>query len=769
MYKKATLNICIFMIVTGVATPVLAGLNDGLVAYFKLDETEGTFAADSSGNGNHGTLVGSRAQWVPGYFDGGVDFATDEAEAHVEFPTTGMSVTSGSISIWGNLRNPQATRTRYFFGHTTRPPYSNRIQIYMDGSTTNLDIGLGGSHAARTDIMMLPMGTWIHVVLTWDNGVYAVYVNGEKIANGSYSGLTALDPVANVSDDSNPAESEAFDGILDEARIYNRAITAEEVMAIYTMLPPSRTKAQAPRPDNEAVDVPADAALTWTASEMAATHDVYLGTVYADVNDASRADPRGVLAGQDQADTAYDPEGLLEYGKTYFWRIDEVNAAPDSTVFQGDVWSFTVEPFGYPIANVTATASSSRANMGPENTVNGSGLNAADEHSTNETHAWMSAGTLPNWVQYEFDQPYKLHELWVWNSNQMIEAFIGFGAKDVTIEYSTDGATWTALEGVPAFAQATGAPTYKANTVVDFGGVTAKYVKLTINQTWGGVTPQTGLSEVRFFYVPVQAFGPQPAAGATDIAVDEDLNWRPGREATAHTVYFGTDQAAVAGGTVTPATATEHSHTPGALDFATTYYWKVDETGDTGSYAGNVWSFTTQEFATSEDFESYNDDDNRIYDSWIDGLTTGASGSQIGYDVSPFAERFVVHGGKQSMPFLYDNENSPFYSETEREFATAQNWTAGGANSLSLWVQDAPANLYVIVQDSAGKSATATRTAATPTGQWTQWVVPFSDLAGVNMSRVKKLTLGVGNKAAPAAGGAGTFYVDDLGFGRPLP
>jgi hypothetical protein len=381
----------------------------------------------------------------------------------------------------------------------------------------------------------------------------------------------------------------------------------------------------------------------------------------------------------------------------------------------------------------------------------------------------MSAGVQPNWIQFEFDAPYKLHELWVWNSNQMIEAFIGFGAKDVTIEYSADGETWTALEGVPQFAQATGSATYRANTVVDFGGVTAQYVKLTIDQTWGGVTPQTGLSEVRFFYVPVQAFRPEPAAGATDVTVDTDLNWRPGREATSHTVYFGADQAAVAGGTVAPVTATEHSYAPGALDFATTYYWKVDETGETGSYAGNVWSFTTQEFAAIDDFEDYNDDDNRIYDAWIDGLTTGASGSQIGYDVSPFAERFVVHGGKQSMPFLYDNENAPFYSEAEREFATAQDWTARGADSLSVWVQDAPANLYLIVQDSAGKSATATHAAATTVGQWTQWVVPFSDLAGVNMSRVKRLTLGVGNKAAPAAAGAGTFYVDDLGFGRPLP
>ncbi len=62
------------------------------------------------------------------------------------------------------------------------------------------------------------------------------------------------------------------------------------------------------------------------------------------MNDAGRSDPKGVLVGQDQTDAQYDPEGRLEYGQTYYWRVDEVNAAPDSTIFKGMTWSFTVEP-----------------------------------------------------------------------------------------------------------------------------------------------------------------------------------------------------------------------------------------------------------------------------------------------------------------------------------------------------------------------------------------------------------------------------------------
>ena len=96
--------------------------------------------------------------------------------------------------------------------------------------------------------------------------------------------------------------------------------------------------------------------------------------------------------------------------------------------------------------------------------------------------------------------------------------------------------TWTALAGVPEFAQATGEPNYGHNTTVDFGGVLAKYVKLTIQSNWAGGTKQAGLSEVRFFYVPVRARAPEPASGAAGVALDAVLNWRPGREAARHDV-----------------------------------------------------------------------------------------------------------------------------------------------------------------------------------------------------------------------------------------
>ncbi|MEN6429143.1 MAG: discoidin domain-containing protein [Phycisphaerales bacterium] len=457
-----------------------------------------------------------------------------------------------------------------------------------------------------------------------------------------------------------------------------------------------------PVPEDKATDVPRDTALAWKAAPSGQSHDVYLGTDLDDVNNATVTNDLGVLVSAGQTATTCELPEVLGYGQTYYWRVDEVNGA-DSSVGKGELWSFTVEPFAYPIENVTATASSAQANMGPQNTVNGSGLNEDDQHSAELKDTWLSGGALPNWIQYEFDKAYKMHELWVWNSNQVIENILGFGAKDVTIEHSLDGIAWTELADVPQFAQATSAATYAHNTTVDFGGAMAKYVKLTINATWGGGAI-AGLSEVRFFSVPVQARGPEPADAATDVDLGTTLNWRPGREATSHEVYFGADASAL-----TAATVTDHRYTPASMDFGTTYYWKVNEVGEAGTYEGDLWSFTSQEFEPIDDFESYTDDieaEETVWQAWIDGVTTKASGSQIGYIDAvggTFGETKIVHGGNQSMPFAYDNATEFFFSEAEREFDAAQNWTGNGATQVSLWARGYPALTTIPVTETSGK------------------------------------------------------------------
>ena len=533
-----------------------------------------------------------------------------------------------------------------------------------------------------------------------------------------------------------------------------------------------------PQPANTATDVSPDAILSWEPGEDAEKHDVYFGTVFADVHDASRTDPRGVLVSQAQVAATYDPPGRLDLGQTYYWRIDEVSAPPASKISKGVVWSFTVEPVAYPIdANsIAATASSSNsAGEGPENTINGSGLNASDLHSAANTDMWLSSvtGSQPTWIQYEFDRVYKLHQMWIWNYNTSVEPVIGFGLKQAIIEYSTDGVNWTTLGTTHEFTRGPGVAGYAPNTTIDLGGVAAKYVKITANSNWGGILKQYGLSEVRFFSIPVSAREPNPVSGATDVSVDATLNWRAGREAAKHNVYLSTDQQAVIDGTAPAATVTSPSYTS-SLDLASTYYWRVDEVNEAETpttWPSNVWSFSTQEYFVVDDFESYNDiatgeeGSNLVYETWMDGFGTTTNGSTIGYTEAfqPSMETSTVYDGKQSVPLFYNNTSASVSEVTVNvaNLQTGKDWSGHGIKGLTLRFfgdpNNVPQQMYVKVNGAKviydGDAQNLKQTA------WQMWYI---DLASLGMSLSNVTTLTIGLERIGGAGGQGTILLDGI-------
>ncbi len=537
----------------------------------------------------------------------------------------------------------------------------------------------------------------------------------------------------------------------------------------------SKATAYKPSPADKATDVDRTAVLGWTAGYSSSSHDVYLGTVLNDVNTASTTDPHGVFAGHQAADVnTFAPAGLA-FGEAYYWRVDEVNGS-DSTVQKGQIWSFTVEPYAYPVKPIAATASSSlNSTMGPDKTIDGSGLNASDQHSTMDSQMWLTsaASPLPAWIQYKLDKAYKLHEMWVWNSNQGIEVAIGFGAKDVVVETSLDGVTWSAVAGVPEFEQATGSADYPHNTTVSLGGAVAQYVKLTIKETWGS-TKQTGLSEVRFFQVPVWAREPQPASGATGIVPGTGLKWRPGREAANHKVYLGADPNSLA----LAATTQTSSYVPADVILGTQYTWRIDEVNAAeavSTWPGDVWTFSTPDSLVVDDFESYNDTCNRVFFNWIDGFghngskdcgvaasQGNASGSTVGNLNPPFAEQTIVHAGRQSMPFGYDNTTAKT-SEATRTFDVAQNWTASGIKTLVLFFRGDPANTtgQLFVKINGNRVNYPGGAEVQKSLLWKQWNIDLAGIAGLNA--VKTLTVGV------ADSGKGTLYIDDIRLYRSAP
>jgi hypothetical protein len=144
----------------------------------------------------------------------------------------------------------------------------------------------------------------------------------------------------------------------------------------------------------------------------------------------------------------------------------------------------------------------------------------------------------------------------------------------------------------------------------------------------------------------------------------------------------------------------------------------------------------------------------------------------------------IVHGGSQALPLYYQNDgfflddcgatNTAKYSKVAREFESPQNWiTRAGRDliALSLWVRGQSSNaeegLFVEIEDSAGHVALL-RYEGTPNPvartSWTEWRIDLADVsaAGVDLSNVKKLRVGVGDPASIQMGGTGILYVDDI-------
>ena len=228
----------------------------------------------------------------------------------------------------------------------------------VNANNTSTNIGLSKTVIADN--------TWYHIALVFDakaatNEKIKLYVNGVMESSATHPSTAVNQSTAPLwVGELDAARGFAWDGILDEIGVWNIALTQAEISQVMVegkMKLLKGSLAANPTPGNGAEDVLVTTDLAWTAGQYAATHNVYFGASLKDVN---AADP-SVWTGKGLArDVSHLQIGRLDFGRTYYWRVDEVNAAPDNTVYKGDIWSFTTEPYGYPITSVTATASSAR-------------------------------------------------------------------------------------------------------------------------------------------------------------------------------------------------------------------------------------------------------------------------------------------------------------------------------------------------------------------------------------------------------------------------
>jgi hypothetical protein len=252
-----------------------------------------------------------------------------------------------------------------------------------------------------------------------------------------------------------------------------------------------------------------------------------------------------------------------------------------------------------------------------------------------------------------------------------------------------------------------------------------------------------------------------PADGATGVSIQATLKWVEASFATSRQLWFGP-----AGNLqlVEPA-PTSASYVMGLLEPGTTYQWRVDQVGATGTVTGHVWQFTTRQGLVIDDFETYGDSA-AVGAAWVDNIE-GAGNDYM------FLETGTISQGVKALRFESQNQYEPFFTEATRTFAAPQDWTVKGADMLSLKFRGVKDNveqaLYVKLEDAAGNEATATHVAnyAVQSETWRSWNIALADFAGVDLTTIAKMTIGVGNGTTSGQPDkdVDTLYIDDICLG----
>jgi len=726
-----------------------ADIKSDLISHWKLDDGSGTAARDSAGI-NDGTLKGD-SKWAEGWVIGAVEF--DGADDYIDcgegtvFNTVCRDVITMTAWVkpnpalgpdWGGII---MRGYGYLFGDVS--PYDT-FAIYYHRPNERLGFK---TNSTSPDWLASPNGSaadlfdeeWHHVAAVYDGAEKVIYLDSVEIVRAVATGRIGIGEgtgrvIIGGGRDAEPMVIE-FGGLIDDVRIYDRALLLEEITAIMENME-DMPYAMNPDPPVDGLLTEAWVTLYWRPGDFAVSHDLYMGENFDDVNEATRDSE---LYWGNLTDTftiagfpTYPyPDGLIP-GTTYYWRIDEVNESEPNSPWKGEVWSFSVPP-------KTAYA------------------------------------------------PVPADDAELVDLNVKLTWTPGLGAK---VHYIVFGEAFNDVNSA-----ATGTPSGPVN--YSPGPLElAKTYYWRVDESDGF---QTYKGQVWSFTTEGAVSGPNPADGAVDVNPAQVLTWNAGAVAASHEVYFGADSNSVANAAkASPEykgarALGDESYDPGRLMLNTAYYWRIDEVNSTNPdspWKGKVWSFTTGGFLVIDNFESYDIGNNEIWWSWKDGLgyiahgnepsyTGNGTGAAVGDESSPsYMEEIIVHGGGKSMPFFYDNNKQgyAYYSETEHTLKVQHDWTEEGVVELSIWFHGQADNdtepLYVTVSNSFGDPAVVVHDDPTAANidTWTEWVIPLQAFAdqGVVLADVDRIAIGLGTRGnTTTPGGSGKMYFDDIRLYRP--
>jgi hypothetical protein len=461
-----------------------------------------------------------------------------------------------------------------------------------------------------------------------------------------------------------------------------------------------------PTPADKAGSVSPTAPLTWQAGQNATKHHLYLSDSLNAVTQGDASADKGEMDG-----TSYTPTDLLG-ATTYYWRVDEL--APGSAVRTGDVWSFTtfilVDDF--------------------------EAYNDDLDAGTTIFDTWIDGLTdgLSNSTVGNFQAPFAEQTIVHGGTQSMPMDFDNTKTpffSEATREFSPLQ-DWTVNDVNTLTLWVRGYPAPQSVAVTEAAG------KITL--TGDGTDIWNNSDQFTFAFKTLNGDGSMTARvvsigpgtntwAKAGVMIRDSLD---GGSTHAMTVITANSDGTAGNGAsfqYRPAADGASSNIDSTTVVAAPYWVKIDRLGDSlsGSYSadGKTWRSLgiSQVIAMNAP----------VYIGLC--VTSHAAGEQRTFEFDSVSTTGNVTGSWQGAVI-----DSPRYN---------------GA-----------ASLYVTVQDSAGKAATVTDPVLVNTAAWTAWKIPLSSLTGVNLAKVKKLYIGVGDKANPAADGAGRIYIDDIQVGK---
>jgi RHS repeat-associated protein len=203
--------------------------SDDLALAYGFEETSGTTAIDKSGNNNTGTLE-NLTRVTYGRYGRGVEF--DSSTDKLTVPHSASLVPSGAITMEAWLR-PDASGTNQPIFSKPGSTGCSSPSYYLAASTSAAapqpDVAGCATHFAGSSVYKLPVGMWSHLAASIDSSHNAkIYLNGELIA----SGTTTASPGASIG---SLVIGSGFDGLIDEVRVYTRALSKAEIHSDMTM------------------------------------------------------------------------------------------------------------------------------------------------------------------------------------------------------------------------------------------------------------------------------------------------------------------------------------------------------------------------------------------------------------------------------------------------------------------------------------------------------------------------------------------------------